>query len=207
MLSNDILKNIQSLQPFTKTNVLTNLLSWKELESLLNLRPFVNHQRFNIMSNKKYEWSKSSWLTDVNTYPPNLLNEEIKKYVCFLIDCSRVNKYINNVCKTIEDYCKWPVDAHIFFSYKEAHTDLKGFGVHKDKQHNLIVCIDGSMTAKVWQDKDLKPIIDVTLNKGDVVFVPAEVYHQIIPLTKRISISFPMAHYENTFQERDWIEL
>jgi hypothetical protein len=206
MISKNLIHHIKSLLPYTEKNALKNLFSWSELELLLNQRPYMNDKRFHIMSNKKYEWPAAGWLTDINTYPPNVIQKEIKKYVCYIIDCSRVNKYINNVCKTIEDYCKWPVDAHIFFSYKEAHTDLKGFGQHKDKQHNLIVCVDGSMTAKVWQDKDLKPIIDVTLNKGDVVFVPAEVYHQIIPLTKRISISFPMAHYENTFQERDWIK-
>jgi hypothetical protein len=202
------LNNIKNLIPFVERNVLHNLFSWNELESLINLRPFINDARLHISSNKKYEWISAGWLTDINSYPPTLLNEEIKKYVCYIRDCSRVNKTINDFCKTIEEHCNWPTDAHIFFSYKEAHTDLKGLGMHKDKQHNLIVCVDGTMQAKVWSKNDNEePIIDTILNKSDVVYIPAETYHQIIPLTKRISISFPMAPYDKTFQERDWIKL
>lgn len=207
MISDVILNNIKNCIPFVERNVSHNLFSWSELESLLNCRPFVSNTRLHILSNKKYEWPIAGWLTDINTYPPNILNEEIKKYVCYIIDCSRVNKNINDVCHMIEKHCHWPTDAHIFFSYKEAHTDLKGFGVHKDQQHNLIVCVDGTLQAKVWSEKsDGEPVIDTVLNKSDAVFIPAETYHQIIPLTKRISISFPMAHYENRFQERNWIK-
>jgi len=207
MISKNLIHHIKSLLPYTEKNALKNLFSWSELELLLNQRPFMNDKRFHIMSNIKYEWPLAGWLTDSNTYPPNIIQKEIKKYVCYIIDCSRVNKNINDVCSTLENDCKWPVDAHIFFSYKEAHTDLKGFGVHKDKQHNLIACVDGTLQAKVWsENSDGEPVINTVLNKSDVVFIPAETYHQIIPLTKRISISFPMAHYENRFQERNWIK-
>jgi ribosomal protein L16 Arg81 hydroxylase len=64
------------------------------------------------------------------------------------------------------------------------------------------------MIAKVWStEQNGEPVINTTLQSGDVVFVPANVYHQIIPLTKRLSVSFPMAHYDKSFQERDWITL
>jgi hypothetical protein len=207
MMNNTLLNNIKNCIPFVERNVLHNLFSWNELESLLNLRPFVNSARLHILSNVEYKWSSSIWLTDINTYPPNLLNEEIKKYVCYIQDCSRVNKNINDICSILENHCKWPADAHIFFSYKEAHTDLTGFGIHKDEQPNLITCVDGKIQAKIWsENKNGEPVIDTILNKGDVVYIPNNVYHQIIPLTKRISISFPMNINHTLTQERDWIK-
>jgi hypothetical protein len=208
MISKNLIHHIKSLLPYTEKNALKNLFSWSELELLLNQRPFMNDKRFHIMSNIKYEWPLAGWLTDSNTYPPNIIQKEIKKYVCYIRDCSRVNKIINDVCTNLEQHTNWPVDAHIFFSLQEPETNTKGFGIHKDNQHNVITCVEGSMIAKVWStEQNGEPVINTTLQSGDVVFVPANVYHQIIPLTKRLSVSFPMAHYDKSFQERDWITL
>ncbi len=194
---------IKELKPFYIKNILPNLISWNEIETLLNLRPMVNDKRFNIVSNKKYKWKVGGWLSDHNSYPPDLINSEIKKYVCYINDCSRVNKKINNVCKELENILNMPTDAHIFFSLKEKETNLKGFGKHHDQQHNLIVCSEGQFIIKVYGDN----CIEKEMNNGDAIFVPKNIDHEIIPLSKRLSVSFPIKTNSNFFQSRKWINL
>ena len=51
--------------------------------------------------------------------------------------------------------------------------------------------------------------IDEIFNPSDVVYIPKETYHQVIPLTKRLSVSFPMADYLSDYssQDRNWIKI
>ncbi len=216
MLNRDISEKIKSLQPFYESNLITNLFSWKELESLLNLRPFVNNQRFTVINDESYQWNYCSWLTDVNTFPPDLIQRVIKENVCYLRDCSRVNKKVNYLCKELEQITNFPTDAHIYFSVTE--TSVNGFGVHWDEAHNLIVQIEGESRFQVWgetQDKTHRtvtepeedPILDVTMKPGDAIFIPVFFLHSATSLTKRLSISFPMTMDEKFHQSRDWISL
>lgn len=210
MLSEEVLNKVLEMKPFYKEKVFKNLYSWKELENLLNNRPFVSSGRLTIINpeNKDgYVWPAGGWLTDLNTFPPGLIEMELKRFVCYLKDCSRVKFELNEVCKQLEETVKIPSDVHIFFSLKEPETDLKGFSIHKDNQHNIITLVEGSVQCKVWLDKNEEPIIDKEMQEGDIVFVPAGIYHQIIPKTKRLSISFPMAPHLDFFQERKWLKL
>lgn len=207
MLSENITDKMKLEKSFYLQNQLKDIFSWNELEKLLNLRPFISDSRFTVASKEggHWEWPFQSWLSDVNTYPPKLLNELINNNTCYLSDCSRVNKNINDICGQIESLCGWHVDAHIYFSTK---INQYGFGKHKDKQHNLIVQIEGQSTVKVWSGDDV--IIDNTMEPGDIVFIPKHVFHQIIPKTKRLSVSFPCDTTIHNFaepQDRHWIKV
>ena len=202
MISDNDLNTIKQLQPFYFKNILPDLVTWQEIEQVVNFRPVVNNKRFHILSDEDYSWPANGWLTDYNTYPADIINSEIKKHVCYIQDCSRINKKINNVCEQLEKTLKIPADAHIFFSLKETENK-KGFGKHNDTQHNLIVCVDGSFNMKVYGDE----IIEKTMNNGDAMFVPKEVDHEIIPMSKRLSVSFPMAPHHHFFQTREWVNL
>lgn len=212
---------IRNLEPFYQENAfnvreLNQIFSWNELERLLNLRPFVNNKRFNIMSNKSYKWDTNPWLSDSNTYPSSLIEEEIKNSLCFITDCSRVTKGVNNIAKHLEDLTNSSVDAHIFFSLT---NDKQGFGIHSDNSHNFILQIEGETNFKVWNiedtdrlhsiDKlDYEPYIDVIMKPGDCIFIPAYLWHIAESCTKRLSVSFPMTIYNNEIKEdRNWIEL
>ena len=201
MLNQEISNQILKFEPFYQQNAIQNLFSWNELESLLNLRPFVNNQRFHIISGKTYNWIGPDWLTDINTYPPDLIQAEIKKYVCYLSDCSRVNSKVNALSNDLETLTSYPADAHIYFSVEDIPS--KGFGIHYDFSHNLIVQIDGQTHFKVWgkcekdsprnrDSMDEEPILDVVMNPGDIIFIPICYLHSAFSITKRLSISFPM---------------
>ena len=201
---------------FLSQKELKDVFSWKELERLLNLRPFINDKRFKIINNKSYTWDTSSWLSDKNTYPSSLIEKEIKSSLCFITDCSRVSKGVNEIAKYLEDLTNSAADAHIFFSLT---NDKQGFGIHSDTSHNFILQIEGETNFKVWNildtekihniDKiDEQPFIDVIMKPGDCIFIPAYYWHVAESCTKRLSISFPMTIYQDAVKEdRNWINL
>ena len=123
--------------------------------------------------------------------------------VTLKIDQSKIKMHQKKQIQMIEKSLKIPTDAHVFFSLKEDNTNLKGLGRHNDTQHNLIVCVDGSFDIKVYGDE----ILEKTMNNGDAIFVPRKIDHEIIPLTKRLSVSFPMAPHHTFFQTREWVKL
>lgn len=205
--------NIKKEIPFFKKNFCEKLFNWQDLENLLNLRPFVNIDRFHIVPlYDRLEWNDTAWLSDANSYPPNVINDYIKKSVCYFSDSSRVNQKINNFCNTLENITQWPTDAHIYFSLKEKNTLREGFGIHNDIQHNIIVAVEGkikvSIFSKILPKKDETPIIEQIMENGDCVYVPKDYFHCVSSIEKRISISFPMASYsEIKKQDRLWIKL
>ena len=73
-------------------------------------------------------------------------------------------------------------DVHVYVSYK----DGKSFKKHNDQAINYIIQCQGKSRWIV------ENCFDVILDKGDLIYIPYEWYHQCIPLTKRISISIPI---------------
>lgn len=206
-------------KPFYKKAKFPKIFDWDDLERLLNLRPFVSNQRFTIINNFSYTWAKQDWLSDVNTFPPTILKEELKKYHCYFNDASRVNKDVNAVCSELDVLLNGATDAHIYFSIADDFNT--GFGIHWDFSHNFIVQMEGETNFLVW-DKfadenttsrsldvlDEKPCLDVVMKPGDVIFVPMRYYHKAINRSKRLSISFPTAvNVQNQPQDRTWIKL
>jgi len=216
-----MLDNIKELLikdlPFYKKDTFTHFLNWKDLEHLLNFRPILNVNRFNVTNKEGYRWPEKDWLTDKNTFPPNIVKKEIKENVCYICDCSRYNKTINQICNDIEKITNHSTDAHIFFSLDVPSNT--GLGIHNDISNNLIIQQEGQTRFKVWKEQETEyrrypgltfekePILDVILNKGDCVYIPRYNWHQAIPITKRLSVSFPMMIGHTNHQEREWIEI
>lgn len=224
MFNRAVSDKIRSLTPFSESGLIKNLFSWKELETLLNLRPFTNKSRFITVEDTRDEWiiSKScfynsDWLTDKHSYPPEVVRYFINNSVCYLRDCSRVNKSINSVCRELETLTNRPSDAHIYFCLTDNLGS--GFGPHWDNQHNLIVQVEGETHFRIWgettewnyarvSEPRQQPIVDTIMKPGDVVFVPAHYVHCATSLMKRLSVSFPMVKADDSLhQSRDWIEL
>lgn len=216
MIPQNVSNKIIRYQPFYEEKLIDNLFSWKELESLLNLRPFVNSDRFHIIGEKEYSWKSQDWLSDINTYPPEIIQSEVKKYVCYLNDCSRVNRKVNNLCQILETITECSTDAHIYFSLEDIPSS--GFGIHFDCSHNFIVQVEGQTHFKVWGEVENKlkrnytseeidevPLIDVVMKPGDAIFIPSFYLHSAHSITKRLSISFPMWLETNNPQSRHWI--
>ncbi len=219
-ITKEIRKQILELKPCHFPKAFPSIFSWKELESLLNLRPFVNAKRFTIINNKRYDWEYQAWMSDVNCFPPSLLADELKKHHCYFSDSSRVNRNINMICSELENiFDGSAVDAHIYFTLADILEG--GFGIHWDFSHNLIVQVEGSTRFLLWdyyadesetervsESLPVDPVYDVVLNPGDAVFVPLRSYHRALSQSKRLSVSFPISLNENLPpQDRHWIEI
>lgn len=220
MITQEIKNKILQMKPFYMQNAIHNIFSWAELEHLLNFRPIVNDVRFQLNNTIKYEWPNQAWLSDVNTWPTKLLKEQLEKYSAHFDDMSKVNEKVNTICGQLEEIFGYPTDAHIYFSIVDEKLQTSGFSPHWDWSHTLIVQVEGISQHKIWNKLavgeeprlvdfiDEEPIIDVTMNPGDITFIPRKMYHHVISKTKRLSVSFPMNPYDGLkCQDRTWIKL
>ena len=199
-----------------------NLLSWKDIEQIINTRPLITTERFSSFCGQQYSWTSDSWSTETNTVPPSITKKCINSGVSVIIDSSRFDKKLNDFCKDLEETYNRPTDAHIYMC-RNIHVDHP-FGIHFDFNHNVIVQCEGQSSFMVWEeveDKEQKnskmtmadkPIIDVIMNPGDTIWIPAYYPHLVLSKTNGMSVSFPVLctqpnDKEYFFQEREWIEL
>lgn len=206
-------------------------LDWADLELIINLSPFVNTERFKAINmNEPMHWQVNAWSTDDSSIPATEMRKLLKDYTCYIKDCSRLSKMINECVNDIEEIWKAPADAQVFFNL---HDNDRSFGVHFDNNHNFIIQCEGESVMRVWDTEltpddhkyrnvdcvegknrlkeieESKPVIDHIMKPGDLVYVPAHKYHQYIANQKRLSLSIPVATYEdfNLRHDRDWISL
>lgn len=219
MINSEIEMKIREMKPFYVKDAIKNIFSWKELEGIINFRPLLNGDRFHIINQKQYTWPLQNWLSDVNTFPAEIIQEELQYDAAYLSDMSRANESINAICRKLELITGCPTDAHIYFCIAQ---DLQntGFKIHWDWSHNLIVQIEGETNITVWNKSannddpreettlEETPEFDIIMQPGDICFVPVKHYHRAISKTKRLSISFPSAPFhEYPKQDRTWIKL
>ena len=180
------------------------LFTFKELETLLNLRPFTNNRRFITTrpTERRFEWENNCWATDRNCWPISLIKKLTKEGTCYLSDCSRANKKINDTAYKLEKKFESPVDCHKYFSL---HKNSTSFSNHKDTAHNFIVACEGEIEFEIFLNKKTTK----KLKTGDYVYIPAGVYHRAVPLTdKRISCSFAIkTPPEKIKEEREWLRI
>lgn len=183
---------------------LKSLFTFKELENLLNLRPFVNKKRFIPTGLNTYQWRGYDWQTEEPGWPSSQIKKALNVSSAYIRDASKANKKINGISEKLEKVFKCPVDCHIYFSLNK---NVENFGKHKDTAHNYIVICEGKLNIKIYiNDK----IMEKTCSKGDTVFIPAGLYHNITSLTdKRLSCSFPvfLENEKKHFEERKWLKI
>ena len=196
-----------------------DLLSWKELSNILNIRPLMSASRVKVFIKESRIWQNNHWCSDANCYPSGVLEQVIEESgVCAFIDMSRSTEKINEFAKNLEDEYDQEVDAHIYLcrNLKIKHP----FGIHFDTSDNVIVQCEGETNFKVWdiiKDKSVPssnmsitdtPLLDVDMKKGDAIWIPRYYPHLATSNTQRLSVSFPFNRkIDNARREdRHWIK-
>ena len=66
-----------------------NLLSWKELADLINIRPLMTEKRVNFLDplNRRFVWNTHGWMKDKNSTPPSLIKDLLEEMVMYFVDC------------------------------------------------------------------------------------------------------------------------
>ena len=194
-------------------NYCPDLLTWKELEYLINIRPLLSDNRVRVLNKKRYQWTNSSWSKDPNCWPSALLRSIMEETVCYLSDMSRCTKKVNDFAHKLEKEYSLSHDAHVYVCLNP-NLDHP-FGIHFDDNDNAIVQCEGITNFKVWDrvegknhshlSMDKSPLVDVDMNPGDAIFIPRNFPHLATSKTRRLSVSFPCATTDS-FEERGWVE-
>ena len=196
-----------------------DLLSWKELSNILNIRPLMSASRVKVFIKESRIWQNNHWCSDANCYPSGVLEQVIEESgVCYFTDMSRSTEKINEFAKNLEDEYDQEVDAHIYLcrNLKIKHP----FGIHFDMSDNVIVQCEGETNFKVWDIIKNKsapssnmsitdtPLLDVDMKKGDAIWIPRYYPHLATSNTQRLSVSFPFNRkIDNARREdRHWIK-
>ena len=196
-----------------------DLLSWKELSNILNIRPLMSTSRVKVFIKENLTWQNNYWCSDANCYPSGVLEQVIEESgVCTFIDMSRSTEKINEFAKNLEDEYDQEVDAHIYLcrNLKIKHP----FGIHFDTSDNVIVQCEGETNFKVWDIIKNKsaplsnmsitdtPLLDVDMKKGDAIWIPRYYPHLATSNTQRLSVSFPFNRKIDNIrrEDRHWIK-
>jgi len=79
------------------------------------------------------------------------------------------------------------VDADFFVSFTKK---TNSHPPHKDDHNVILWNAVGQVAVNIYQDPKEKPIYAKKLGKNDVLFIPHWVYHEVIPLSARATVSF-----------------
>jgi len=196
-----------------------NLLNWKELSELINIRPMMTTGRVRICGlDGEIPLDENSWDTG-EYFSPSVIMNLLEDHVGYLRDMSRSTKKINDLSNLIETEYESPTDAHIYICRDP--KIIHPFGIHYDVSHNVIVQCEGKTNFKVWDKmNDIgedsacsnlsimeDSILNVDMSPGDAVFIPAYYPHLATSFTPRMSVSFPFPPHKNVnIQNREWVE-
>tara|TARA_X000000368_G_C22941044_1_gene672176 strand:- start:96 stop:764 length:669 start_codon:yes stop_codon:yes gene_type:complete len=211
-----------------------NLFTWKDLENIINIRPLMKSERIYAPGvEEKFQWDANRWMTDTSCYPSTIIKKFIDEYVTIITDVSRYNEKLNEFCSKLENKVERCVDAQIFLC-RNLNIKDHPFGIHYDRNNNVIVQCEGITNWKVWDyidesdpDNHLKhdiqsvgstqmknlgdPIINFDLKPGDAIWVPHQHPHLATSKTKRMSISFPWQDKpipaNINIQDRTWVKI
>lgn len=192
----------------------SGLVSWKIVEEIINTGKLpielIESSGGKIdIPNRNYFWH-SNRIQD-----KKFIFDLIREGLGFVIlEYSRYNKEINDLCKLIEEYFPVLCDVHIYGGLSNAPS----FGPHVDMPPNFIVQVEGTTTWRVFKnvasdlcsheelnDPTIQPQFDLefeqVLEPGDVIYIPSRRYHQALPSNKRLSVSIPCRNkkYEPDF--------
>jgi ribosomal protein L16 Arg81 hydroxylase len=160
------------MNPFyVKKLINENIFDWNDFNNLLK-----NHQKNLIetidQNRIKKEISNNEDLNNKTIIFSKVLN--FKKEFNSLVDFFKLK--VPELKKSVRN------DVHIYAGLNEVS---KSFGEHFDQSANFILQTEGKSR---WV---ISSFLDVVMEPGDVVYIPKLYVHECIPLTKRISLSFP----------------
>jgi hypothetical protein len=180
-------------------------IGWDEVSILVN--DLLSSARLRIIKNNGIEVPRDTFLKQNAAWVPLgfdacLDHIEVQRHwdqgaTLMLAHAAYATDSISTYCKLIEEsFDCFQCDAHIFIS---SRAGSRSFPKHYDESHNLIVPVEGKLLTMVYgcDDNSEKLLCSEILCPGQALFVPKGNWHQIQPIEKRISVSFPFAMIPN----------
>lgn len=193
-------------------------LSWKDVEYCLNFPSKYTFECIDYRTQSKINYSqvKPFWN---HHYVPNkreLFDIVRDGNTLIIANYGEHNENVNGLCKSLEDVFSVTTDIHAYCGYGES----KSFRIHCDYPANFIIQCEGSTNWKVYNNKlsnllilkssnkiidhqELEIAIDIDLEPGDLLYIPARHYHCATPFEKRLSMSIPCVTLINNVEKLD----
>jgi hypothetical protein len=185
------------------------IVSWKDIEECINTPVFYDFQIINpdTLIQENIPKSTKIW-TDKQIQDKKYIYDKFTQgYSLVITNYGHKSKVTNAFLSMLEEVFETNAQMHIYCGLETA----KSFTTHADHPPNFIIQAEGVTPWKVYRnritqlirklphginacgatEKDLELVLDVVLEPGDALYIPARVYHSAIPQNKRISISIP----------------
>ena len=123
-----------------------------------------------------------------------------------IVQYGRFDKETNLLCKEVEENFYCVADIHVYGGLGRSSM-LGSFNPHADATANFIIQAEGETLWKIYKNRyshiaSSEPFypkeeildveLEVTLTRGDLLFIPARQYHKAFPKDKRLSLSIAM---------------
>lgn len=144
-------------------------------------------EKWNLYKSKKPTWCKKHY------YEKEYLHEIWTNHGSIILTkASLLTPEISSIAGAIEEHFGGAADAHFYCSYSEKSHSFKE---HSDLDDNFLVHASGSVRWTVYNSLENKEgdTTEHDLTVGDLLYIPKGLRHKAIPLSKRISISVPLA--------------
>lgn len=186
------------------TTTLLNLafypvIRWEEVEFLLN--DSLATARLRIIANSGQEIPQNTYVKPNVAWRPRGIDVGLNHLVVqshwnqgatlMLAYAAHATASISSFCELIEkSFLGVHCDAHIFVSSCAGNSS---FPKHSDESHNFIVPVEGRILVMVYgtDNNSGRLLLCETLSPGQALFIPKGHWHQIQPIERRISLSFP----------------
>lgn len=193
--------------------------SWSEIEKVLNANTIVETNPFELISkDNKHKLEipirKSLWKDRIDKkFVIDKINEGNSLVITRWED---FNSTCEEFCKNLDSLFSINSSAHVYCGLNNS----KSFPIHNDNPCNFVLQVEGQTEWRVYKNKmshlftqidfnlvskhlenyrNMEIVMECILEPGDVLYIPARMYHQAIPNTKRISISFPCPLLDSFF--------
>jgi len=170
-----LLKALNSKVYFKKF-INTSLFNYDELNVIFNQAKNLEQLNFRIINNNASYAIPNDKLLEIKDENVTYIVEDAK-------DIKPTFKSFRDVFvekfTDLRSSVNW--DVHIFASRDKGESS---FQPHKDKASNVIVQCEG--TCRWTVDNQT-----YELEQGDIIYIPIGVEHHCVPLSRRLSLSFP----------------
>ena len=129
---------------------------------------------------KNFNQQVPSWKSILNNFNYSAVNKNLIKFKPLSFFVSHDAHLIDEV-KNVLNILNLKV-AHLYLNFA---VEKNTFGKHKDNVDVWFWQVQGETK---WEFDNEQ----YTLNQGDLIFVPQQVYHNVIPLTPRAGISMSL---------------
>jgi len=185
----------------------SELLTWNDVEACMNRPELFQFELIDSITNQKISIPEhtKAWIWDRKVQDKSFIFEKFNQgHSLVITNYGFYSEQTNHLLKIFEKLFYVNSSIHVYCGLAGA----KSFPIHDDYPINFIFQVEGKTRWKVFKNRisyayktgtmnntvkeeDLEVAIDVELEPGDGLYIPARCFHVAYPDSKRLSLSIP----------------